>query len=83
MKPDFMNRDSKIIEEVRTRTCVDKIDTEALFEILQKELIKYRKELLTYGHSIGYNEGFDDGYAAGYAAGYKRGVNDTIGEVQN
>ena len=79
MKPDFIDRAAKIIEEVRTRTCVDKIDTEALFEILQEELIKYRNELLTYGHSIGYNEGYDDGYAAGY----KRGVNDTIGEVQN
>ena len=74
-----MDRAAKIVEEVRTRTCVDKIDTEALFEILQEELIKYRNELLTYGHSIGYNEGYDEGYAAGY----KRGVNDTIGEVQN
>ena len=55
MKPDFMDRDARIIEEVRTRTCVvDKIDTEALFEFLQEELIKYRNES-PYGHSIGYN----------------------------
>ena len=69
MKPDFINRDAKIIEEVRTRTCVDKIDTEALFEILQEELIKYRNELLTYGHSIGYNEGYDEGYDEGRSEG--------------
>jgi flagellar biosynthesis/type III secretory pathway protein FliH len=76
---EYIDRTSKIIEEVLVRTLVDKIDTEALFETLQDELIKYRNELLTYGHSIGYNEGYDEGYAAGY----KRGVNDTIGEVQN
>ena len=33
MKPDFMDRIAKIIAEVRTRTRIDKIDVEVLFEI--------------------------------------------------
>ena len=83
MKSDFMVKTAKIIAEIRTRTCIDGIDAEALFEILQDELIKYRNEVFTYGHSIGYDNGYIAGNEAGYAAGYKRGVNDTIGEVQN
>ena len=72
----FMDRTAEIIAEVLVRTCIDKNDTEVLFEILQDALIKCHNEAFTYGHSIGY----DDGYIAGDEAGYKRGVNDTIGE---
>ena len=79
MKFDFTEITTKVIAEVRTRTCINKLDAKVIEEILQDELIKYRNEVFTYGHSIGYNEGYDDGYRAGY----KRGVNDTIGEVQN
>ena len=38
MKPDYMDRTAKIIAEVRTRTCIDKTDTEVLEDILQYEL---------------------------------------------
>ena len=34
MKPNFMDSTAKIIAEVRTRTCIDKIDTEVLADIL-------------------------------------------------
>ena len=83
MKSDFMDRIEKVISDVLTRTCIDKLDAKVIEEILQDELIKYRNEVLTYGHSIGYDDGYIAGDEAGYRAGYKRGVNDTIGEVQN
>ena len=70
MKPDFMDRIAKIIAEVRTRTCIDKIDTEVLEYILQKELIEYHNEAYTYAHNIGYDDGFNDGYDVGYDNGY-------------
>ena len=66
MKPDFMDRIEKIITEVRTRTCINKLDAKVIEEILQDELIKYHNEVFTYGHSIGY----DDGYALGYSEGH-------------
>ena len=69
MKPDFMVTLAKIIAEVRTRTCIDKIDTEVLEDILQKELIEYHNEAYTYAHNIGYDDGFNDGYDVGYDNG--------------
>ena len=65
MKFDFMEITAKVIAEVRTRTCIDDVDAEVLEELLKDELIKYRNEVFTYGHNIGY----DDGHAAGHKAG--------------
>ena len=67
MKPDFMDRAAKIIEEVRTRTCVDKIDTEVLKEILQEELNEYYNE--------DYSLGYDEGYSEGKYKGKHEGIN--------
>ena len=65
MNHDFMDRIAKIIAEVRTRTCIDGIDAEALFEILQDELIKYHNEAYTYGRNTGYDDGYADGRESG------------------
>ena len=91
MKPDFMDSTAKIIAEVRTRTCIDKIDAEVLEDILKDELIKYHNEVFTYGHGIGYDDGYDDGYTAGksslegdvdnaYDEGYALGYSDGCSE---
>ena len=69
MKFDFTEITTKVIAEVRTRTCIDKIDTEVLEYILQKELIEYHNEAYTYAHNIGYDDGFNDGYDVGYDNG--------------
>ena len=83
MKPEFMDRIAKIIAEVHTRTCMDKIDTEVREDILQEELYEYYNEVLTYGHNleeavdsayeVGYSLGYDDGQFDGYSAGYSDG----------
>ena len=73
MKPDFMDRIEKIIADVRTRTCIDKIDVEVLEvldEILQENLVEYYIEAYTYGHTIGYDKGYDDGYDDGKNADF-------------
>mgnify|MGYP003589283192 CR=1 FL=1 len=70
---DFKDSAAKIIEEIRNRTCIDKIDTDVLEDILQDELIKYHNEVFTYGHSIGYDDGHSDGYYEGYDAGQSDG----------
>jgi flagellar biosynthesis/type III secretory pathway protein FliH len=61
MKSDFMVKTAKIIEEVRARTCIDKIDTEVLEEILQDALNEYYDD----GYYEGYYEGYDEGYDEG------------------
>ena len=66
MKPDFMDRTAKIIAEVRTRTCIDKINTEVLEEILKYELSEYHNEVFTYCNTTGYDAGYDTGYEDGY-----------------
>ena len=69
MKPNFMDITTKIIAEVRTRTCIDKIDVEVLEvldEILQENLVEYYNEAYTYGHTIGYDDGYDDGKNADF-----------------
>ena len=80
MKPYFMDITAKIIAEVRARTCIDKIDTEVLEEILQDELNEYYYELDEYYINDVYNEvsrarrtSYDDGYDTGYDAGYTAG----------
>ena len=50
MKTVFTDRTANIIAEIRTRTCIDKIDEEVIFEILQAEFKNY------------YNAGYDAGY---------------------
>ena len=73
MKPDYMDRTAKIIAEVRTRTCIDKTDTEVLEDILQYELNAYCRELSDYYHD-GYGDGYDEGYALGYSEGHSEGL---------
>ena len=73
MKPDFMDRIEKIIADVRTGTCINKIDVEVLEvldEILQENLVEYYNEAYTYGHTIGYDKGYDDGYDDGKNADF-------------
>ena len=48
MRSDFMDRTTKIIAELRARTCIDD-DVEAIKEILQDELLEC------------YDDGYDDG----------------------
>ena len=69
MKPDFMDRIEKIIAEVRTRTCIYKVDTEVIEDILQAKLVEYYNEAYTYGHIIGYDVGYDEGYDYGLEDG--------------
>ena len=93
MKPDFMDRIEKIITDVRTRTCIDKLDTEVLEvieDILQAGLSEYHNEVYTYGRNTGYDEGYALGYMsssaeaiersyyAGYDDGYSDGHDDGI-----
>ena len=70
MKFDFI---AKIMAEIRTKTCIDKIDVEVLEvldEILQENLVEYYNEAYTYGHTIGYDKGYDDGYDDGKNADF-------------
>ena len=69
MKHDFITRIEKIIEEVRNRTG---IDTEALKELLQDEILQV--ELNEYYYEI-FNEGYEEGYDEGYDEGYADCVN--------
>ncbi len=48
MKPDFMSRIAKIVEEVRTIACIDDVDVKILEELLQDELYEYAEELDEY-----------------------------------
>ena len=76
MKSDFMVKTAKIIAEVRTRTCIDKIDEEVIDEILQAELKECYDELndcYDEGYDDGYSDGHPDGHSDGYAEGYAEG----------
>ena len=73
MKPDFMDRITKIMVEIRTVTFIDKIDTKGIEDILQDELKEYSDELHAYydaGYDAAYDEGHSDGYYEGYSEGY-------------
>ena len=97
MKTVFTDRTANIIAEIRTRTCIDKIDTEVLEEILQEELVEYYNEALTYarslekavdsafdeGYALGYSEGYSEGHSEGYSDGYDDGEAMGGGDVQN
>ena len=78
MTPNFMNRAAKIMAEIRTRTSIDKIDTEVLFEIVQDALNEYYDELneyyeeeyytaITSARSRAYDAGYEDGYDECYS----------------
>ena len=80
MKPDFMDRIEKIIADVRTRTCIDKIDvevleTEVLEEILQDALNEYYDAGYDDGHSDGHSDGYENGYDDGYDDGKNANFN--------
>ena len=84
MKPDFMGRIAKIVEEVSARACVDKIDTEVIEAILQASLNEYCTMVdeyyeeeyyiaITSAQHRAYDEGHSDGYSLGYDDGYLDG----------
>ena len=54
---------TKIIEEVRNRTCLDAIDTEIFVEFLKASLNEYCVKAYESGHSDGYSDGYENGYA--------------------
>ena len=83
MKPDFMDRIEKVISDVLTRTCIDKLDAKVIEDILQEELIKYHNEVFTYARNIGYGDGLNKAvateeatYSKGYYEGYNKGYDD-------
>ena len=79
MKTVFTDRTANIIAEIRTKTCIDKIDEEVIFEILQAEFKNYYNagydagynelcwESYADGKSNAYDEGYDEGYYQGYS----------------
>ena len=82
--PKFMGRVAKIVEQVRTKTCIDNVDTEAIEKILQDELNEYCRMLdgyyaeeyynaITSAQHRAYDEGHSDGYSLGYDDGYLDG----------
>ena len=83
MKSDFMDRIEKVISDVLTRTCIDKLDAKVIEDILQEELIKYHNEVFTYARNIGYGDGLNETvatkeatYSKGYYEGYNEGYDD-------
>ena len=85
--PDFMGRIAKIIEDVRARTCIDKIDAEVIEAILQDSLNEYSIMLNGYyeeeyyiaisrARSKAYDDGHFDGYTNGHSDGYDIGYED-------
>ena len=81
MKPDFKATIANIIAELHTVTCIDKIDTEVLEDILQGALIEYHNEVFTYACNMGYDGGFDDGYDVGYDNGFYDGHSESHSAV--
>ena len=84
MKPDFMDRTAKIIEEISARTCIDEIEGEIIEAILKDSLNEYCTLLNEYyeeecyiaicsARSKAYDDGHSDGYADGYDIGYDDG----------
>ena len=81
---NFMDVTAKIIAKVRNKTCINKIEAEAIEELLQAEL----NEVFTHAYDIGrdigrdeglkegYKDGQDYGYSEGYALGYSDGYSE-------
>lgn len=63
MKSDFMVKTTKIMAEIRARTCLDDDDVEVIKDILKAALHECYDALNEY-----YDDGYDEGYAEGYAA---------------
>ena len=68
--PNFKSRAVNIIEEIRTRTCIDELDAEVVKEILQDALEEY--------YHNDYNDGYYEGHDAGYALGYDSAYDDAF-----
>ena len=66
MAPNFKSRAVNIIEEIRTRTCIDELDAEVVKDILQDALEEYYYD----SYNDGYHEGHSDGYDIGYDSGF-------------
>ena len=75
--PDF----TRVIAEIRTRTCIEDVDAEVIEEILLRELNKYSRMVDEYyiekyrstissARNSAYYDGHSDGYASGYDDGY-------------
>ena len=64
--PNFKSRAVNIVEEIRTRTCINEIDTEVIKKLLQDAL----EEEYYNNYHDGYYEGHDAGYALGYDSAY-------------
>ena len=71
--PNFNSRAAKIVEEVRTRACVNEIDTEVLEDIL--------KEAVESAYYEGYDDGYYEGHPDGYELGYSEGYDDAFGGI--
>ena len=85
--PNFTHKIAKIISEIRTRTCSDDVDAEAIKEILQDELNEcctllneyYEEEYyiaLSSARNKAYDAGHSDGHSEGYDEGYDEGYAD-------
>ena len=88
MKPDFMVRTAKIIEEIRASTCIDDVDVEVIEKILQDGLNKYYDELDGYYEEEYYNalsrarnSAYDDGFNDGYDVGFDNGSSESHAAV--
>ena len=77
MSPNF----TRVIAEIRTRTCIEDVDAYVIEEILLRELNEYSRMLDEYyieeyhnaissARNTAYDSGFDDGYDIGYGNGY-------------
>ena len=80
---NFMSSIAKILEEVRTKICIDDVDAEVLEKILQDELTEYYTLLTGYYEEEYYiaisrarSKAYDDGHSEGYADGYYVGYDD-------
>ena len=84
MKPDYMERTAKIIEEILIQTCIDKLDTKVIEDILKDELNEYCSMLdghyaeeyyneISIAYDEGHSEGYDEGHSEGYDGGYSDG----------
>ena len=87
MKTETITTIAKIMEDVRAKTCIDKIDVEVIEAILQASLNEYFVMLdgyyeeeyynaLSSARNKAYDDGYDAGYDVGYGIGYDVGYDD-------
>ena len=82
MKPNFMDRTAKIIEEVRNRSRINVVDTEVIEAMLKDALIEYHNEVFTYARNIGYGDGLNEAVATEEVT-YDRGFEDGRAEAES